>query len=158
MESQTRPSFTSYTEGLKPAHWDLSVFLPNGCEISQTQNYFTARLWPFWLCGRVCVCVCFKGEHRGLGPSISKIRSLKMDRKVWSEDLIQVHMQAHVCTQRCTPFPLNVAVAILQIRFDLILWSRLDSIYIYIFLVTFLLTSINNHSIYLLLKETTIKL
>ncbi|TKS81167.1 Arf-GAP with [Collichthys lucidus] len=32
------------------------------------------------------------GEHRGLGPSISKVRSLKMDRKVWTEQLIQVFL------------------------------------------------------------------
>lgn len=30
------------------------------------------------------------GEHRGLGPSVSKVRSLKMDRKVWTEELVQV--------------------------------------------------------------------
>lgn len=34
--------------------------------------------------------VSVTGEHRGLGPSISKVRSLKMDKKVWTEDLIQV--------------------------------------------------------------------
>eukprot|EP00063_Salmo_salar_P095899 XP_014070734.1 PREDICTED: arf-GAP with Rho-GAP domain, ANK repeat and PH domain-containing protein 1-like [Salmo salar] len=33
-----------------------------------------------------------EGEHRGLGPSISKVRSLKMDRRVWTEDLIQVFL------------------------------------------------------------------
>lgn len=31
------------------------------------------------------------GEHRGLGPSISKVRSLKMDKKIWTEELIQVN-------------------------------------------------------------------
>lgn len=40
---------------------------------------------------RNLICVCVSGEHRGLGPSISKVRSLKMDRKVWTEELIQVH-------------------------------------------------------------------
>lgn len=30
------------------------------------------------------------GEHRGLGAGISKVRSLKMDRKVWTETLIEV--------------------------------------------------------------------
>lgn len=30
------------------------------------------------------------GEHRGLGAGVSKVRSLKMDRKVWTETLIQV--------------------------------------------------------------------
>lgn len=32
------------------------------------------------------------GEHRGLGAGISKVRSLKMDRKVWTETLIEVRM------------------------------------------------------------------
>lgn len=36
--------------------------------------------------------MCVSGEHRGLGPSISKVRSLKMDRKVWTEELIQVFL------------------------------------------------------------------
>lgn len=32
----------------------------------------------------------FSGQHRGLGSSLSKVRSLKMDNKVWTEPLIQV--------------------------------------------------------------------
>ena len=32
------------------------------------------------------------GEHRGLGAGVSKVRSLKMDRKVWTETLIEVGM------------------------------------------------------------------
>ena len=30
------------------------------------------------------------GEHHGLGAGVSKVRSLKMDRKVWTEALILV--------------------------------------------------------------------
>ncbi|KAK2513518.1 Arap1 [Columba guinea] len=33
------------------------------------------------------------GEHRGLGPGVTKVRSLKMDRKVWTEELIQLFQQ-----------------------------------------------------------------
>uniref|UniRef100_A0AAY4ESX0 ArfGAP with RhoGAP domain, ankyrin repeat and PH domain 1 n=1 Tax=Denticeps clupeoides TaxID=299321 RepID=A0AAY4ESX0_9TELE len=40
----------------------------------------------------VVFCKCCAGEHRGLGPSISKVRSLKMDKKVWTEELIQVFL------------------------------------------------------------------
>ncbi|CAL8351371.1 unnamed protein product [Lota lota] len=49
---------------------------------------------PDWASINLCVVVCKRcaGEHRGLGPSISKIRSLKMDRKVWTEDLIQLFL------------------------------------------------------------------
>lgn len=36
-----------------------------------------------------CICL-IPGEHRGLGAGVSKVRSLKMDRKVWTETLIQV--------------------------------------------------------------------
>ncbi|KAG7480217.1 arf-GAP with Rho-GAP domain, ANK repeat and PH domain-containing protein 1 isoform X1 [Solea senegalensis] len=47
---------------------------------------------PEWAAINLCVVVCKQcaGEHRGLGPSVSKVRSLKMDRKVWTEELIQV--------------------------------------------------------------------
>uniref|UniRef100_A0A8C5GBY1 ArfGAP with RhoGAP domain, ankyrin repeat and PH domain 1 n=1 Tax=Gouania willdenowi TaxID=441366 RepID=A0A8C5GBY1_GOUWI len=46
---------------------------------------------PEWAAINLCVVVCKRcaGEHRGLGPSISKVRSLKMDKKVWTEELIQ---------------------------------------------------------------------
>ncbi|KAG7278941.1 hypothetical protein CRUP_036592 [Coryphaenoides rupestris] len=49
---------------------------------------------PDWASINLCVVVCKRcaGEHRGMGPSISKIRSLKMDRKVWTEDLIQLFL------------------------------------------------------------------
>ncbi|NXK83335.1 ARAP1 protein, partial [Amazona guildingii] len=47
---------------------------------------------PDWASINLCVVICKRcaGEHRGLGPSISKVRSLKMDRKVWTEELIQL--------------------------------------------------------------------
>lgn len=32
----------------------------------------------------------FSGQHRALGSNLSKVRSLKMDNKVWTEPLIQV--------------------------------------------------------------------
>uniref|UniRef100_A0A3Q1HNA7 ArfGAP with RhoGAP domain, ankyrin repeat and PH domain 1 n=1 Tax=Anabas testudineus TaxID=64144 RepID=A0A3Q1HNA7_ANATE len=46
---------------------------------------------PEWAAINLCVVVCKRcaGEHRGLGPSISKVRSLKMDKKVWTEELVQ---------------------------------------------------------------------
>ncbi|XP_034024676.1 arf-GAP with Rho-GAP domain, ANK repeat and PH domain-containing protein 1-like [Thalassophryne amazonica] len=49
---------------------------------------------PEWAAINLCVVVCKQcaGEHRGLGPSISKIRSLKLDRKVWTEELIQLFL------------------------------------------------------------------
>ncbi|XP_060928435.1 arf-GAP with Rho-GAP domain, ANK repeat and PH domain-containing protein 1-like isoform X3 [Limanda limanda] len=49
---------------------------------------------PEWAAINLCVVICKRcaGEHRGLGPSISKVRSLKMDRKVWTEELIQVFL------------------------------------------------------------------
>ncbi|KAM8853282.1 arf-GAP with Rho-GAP domain, ANK repeat and PH domain-containing protein 1 isoform 1-T1 [Synchiropus picturatus] len=49
---------------------------------------------PEWAAINLCVVVCKRcaGEHRGLGPSISKIRSLKMDRKVWTEELVKLFL------------------------------------------------------------------
>ncbi|XP_061538653.1 arf-GAP with Rho-GAP domain, ANK repeat and PH domain-containing protein 1-like isoform X2 [Phycodurus eques] len=49
---------------------------------------------PEWAAINLCMVICKRcaGEHRGLGPNISKVRSLKMDRKVWTEELIQVFL------------------------------------------------------------------
>ncbi|MGH0181634.1 UNVERIFIED_CONTAM: hypothetical protein FKN15_007513, partial [Acipenser sinensis] len=47
---------------------------------------------PEWAAINLCVVFCKRcaGEHRGLGPSISKVRSLKMDKKVWTEELVEL--------------------------------------------------------------------
>ncbi|XP_039525979.1 arf-GAP with Rho-GAP domain, ANK repeat and PH domain-containing protein 1 isoform X2 [Pimephales promelas] len=49
---------------------------------------------PEWASINLGVVFCKRcaGEHRGLGPNISKVRSLKMDKKVWTEDLIQLFL------------------------------------------------------------------
>ncbi|XP_052472590.1 arf-GAP with Rho-GAP domain, ANK repeat and PH domain-containing protein 1 isoform X2 [Carassius gibelio] len=49
---------------------------------------------PEWAAINLCVVFCKRcaGEHRGLGQSISKVRSLKMDKKVWTDDLIQLFL------------------------------------------------------------------
>ncbi|XP_069390078.1 arf-GAP with Rho-GAP domain, ANK repeat and PH domain-containing protein 1 isoform X2 [Paralichthys olivaceus] len=49
---------------------------------------------PEWAAINLCVVICKRcaGEHRGLGPSISKVRSLKMDRKIWTEELVKVFL------------------------------------------------------------------
>ncbi|NXX42014.1 ARAP1 protein, partial [Tricholaema leucomelas] len=50
---------------------------------------------PSWASINLCVVICNRcaGEHRGLGPGISKVRSLKLDRKVWTEELVQLFQQ-----------------------------------------------------------------
>ncbi|XP_064905644.1 arf-GAP with Rho-GAP domain, ANK repeat and PH domain-containing protein 1 isoform X3 [Columba livia] len=50
---------------------------------------------PDWASINLCVVICKRcaGEHRGLGPGVTKVRSLKMDRKVWTEELIQLFQQ-----------------------------------------------------------------
>ncbi|XP_060682327.1 arf-GAP with Rho-GAP domain, ANK repeat and PH domain-containing protein 1 isoform X1 [Hemiscyllium ocellatum] len=47
---------------------------------------------PEWASINLCLVICKKcaGEHRALGPGISKIRSLKMDKKVWTEQMIKM--------------------------------------------------------------------
>nr|XP_051707100.1 arf-GAP with Rho-GAP domain, ANK repeat and PH domain-containing protein 1 isoform X2 [Oryctolagus cuniculus] len=49
---------------------------------------------PDWASINLCVVMCKRcaGEHRGLGAGVSKVRSLKMDRKVWTETLIQLFL------------------------------------------------------------------
>ncbi|XP_061846141.1 arf-GAP with Rho-GAP domain, ANK repeat and PH domain-containing protein 1 isoform X2 [Colius striatus] len=50
---------------------------------------------PEWASINLCVVICKRcaGEHRGLGSGITKVRSLKMDGKVWTEELIQLFQQ-----------------------------------------------------------------
>ncbi|XP_012580905.1 PREDICTED: arf-GAP with Rho-GAP domain, ANK repeat and PH domain-containing protein 1 isoform X3 [Condylura cristata] len=50
---------------------------------------------PDWASINLCIVICKRcaGEHRGLGAAISKVRSLKMDRKVWTETLIELFLQ-----------------------------------------------------------------
>ncbi|CAB1352659.1 unnamed protein product, partial [Coregonus sp. 'balchen'] len=47
---------------------------------------------PDWASVNLCVvlCKCCAGVHRGLGQSVSKVRSLRMDETVWTDNLIQV--------------------------------------------------------------------
>ncbi|XP_066476307.1 arf-GAP with Rho-GAP domain, ANK repeat and PH domain-containing protein 1 [Tiliqua scincoides] len=50
---------------------------------------------PDWGSINLCVVICKRcaGEHRGLGPKVTKVRSLKMDKKVWTEELIELFLQ-----------------------------------------------------------------
>ncbi|XP_056304705.1 arf-GAP with Rho-GAP domain, ANK repeat and PH domain-containing protein 1-like [Danio aesculapii] len=59
---------------------------------------------PEWAAINLTVVFCKRcaGEHRSLGPNISKVRSLKMDKKVWTEDLIQLFIT--VGNQRANQF------------------------------------------------------
>lgn len=44
------------------------------------------------ICGPMLVILssCPPGQHRSLGPSISKVRSLKLDSSIWSNALVEV--------------------------------------------------------------------
>ncbi|XP_070613204.1 arf-GAP with Rho-GAP domain, ANK repeat and PH domain-containing protein 2 isoform X1 [Erythrolamprus reginae] len=47
---------------------------------------------PDWASINLCVVICKKcaGQHRSLGPRDSKVRSLKMDASVWTNELIEL--------------------------------------------------------------------
>ncbi|MBN3297453.1 ARAP1 protein, partial [Amia calva] len=47
---------------------------------------------PEWASVNLLVVICdaCAGQHRSMGTNVSKVRSLKMDRKVWTEPLIQL--------------------------------------------------------------------
>ncbi|NXY40826.1 ARAP2 protein, partial [Ceuthmochares aereus] len=47
---------------------------------------------PDWASINLCVVICKKcaGLHRSLGPRDSKVRSLKMDASIWSNELIEL--------------------------------------------------------------------
>ncbi|XP_056603379.1 arf-GAP with Rho-GAP domain, ANK repeat and PH domain-containing protein 1 isoform X1 [Triplophysa dalaica] len=50
---------------------------------------------PEWASINLCVLLCEKcaGVHRSLGQNVSKVRSLKLDERVWTDDLIRVFLQ-----------------------------------------------------------------
>ncbi|NXD72130.1 ARAP2 protein, partial [Eolophus roseicapillus] len=47
---------------------------------------------PDWASINLCVVICKKcaGRHRSLGPRDSKVRSLKLDASIWSNELIEL--------------------------------------------------------------------
>ncbi|XP_030047133.1 arf-GAP with Rho-GAP domain, ANK repeat and PH domain-containing protein 2 isoform X2 [Microcaecilia unicolor] len=47
---------------------------------------------PDWASINLCVVICKNcaGQHRSLGPKVSKVRSLKMDANIWSNELVEL--------------------------------------------------------------------
>ncbi|XP_078534485.1 arf-GAP with Rho-GAP domain, ANK repeat and PH domain-containing protein 2 [Lissotriton helveticus] len=47
---------------------------------------------PDWASVNLCVVICKNcaGPHRSLGPKISKVRSLKLDASIWSNELVEL--------------------------------------------------------------------
>nr|XP_029508371.1 arf-GAP with Rho-GAP domain, ANK repeat and PH domain-containing protein 1-like [Oncorhynchus nerka] len=87
---------------------------------------------PEWAAINLCVVVCKRcaGEHRGLGPSISKVRSLKMDRRVWTEELIQVHTHLSLTLSPSRSLSLSLS---LSLSYDHTFELYSDSERIYLF-------------------------
>lgn len=50
---------------------------------------------PEWASINLGVVICKKcaGQHRSLGPSISKVRSLKLDSSIWSNALVELFLE-----------------------------------------------------------------
>uniref|UniRef100_A0A7N8XIK7 ArfGAP with RhoGAP domain, ankyrin repeat and PH domain 2 n=1 Tax=Mastacembelus armatus TaxID=205130 RepID=A0A7N8XIK7_9TELE len=50
---------------------------------------------PEWASVNLGVVICKKcaGQHRFLGPSISKVRSLKLDSSIWSNELVELFLE-----------------------------------------------------------------
>lgn len=50
---------------------------------------------PEWASVNLGVVVCKKcaGQHRSLGPSLSKVRSLKLDSSIWSNELVELFLE-----------------------------------------------------------------
>ncbi|XP_044040959.1 arf-GAP with Rho-GAP domain, ANK repeat and PH domain-containing protein 2 isoform X2 [Siniperca chuatsi] len=50
---------------------------------------------PEWVSVNLGVVICKKcaGQHRSLGPSISKVRSLKLDSSIWSNALVELFLE-----------------------------------------------------------------
>ncbi|KAM3849702.1 arf-GAP with Rho-GAP domain, ANK repeat and PH domain-containing protein 2 [Diretmus argenteus] len=51
---------------------------------------------PEWASVNLGVVICKKcaGQHRSLGPSISKVRSLKLDSTIWSNELVELFLES----------------------------------------------------------------
>ncbi|KAK2914147.1 hypothetical protein Q8A67_002546 [Cirrhinus molitorella] len=49
---------------------------------------------PEWASINLCVVICKNcaGQHRSLGPDISKVRSMKLDSSIWSNELIELFL------------------------------------------------------------------
>ncbi|XP_056605567.1 arf-GAP with Rho-GAP domain, ANK repeat and PH domain-containing protein 2 [Triplophysa dalaica] len=50
---------------------------------------------PEWASINLCVVICKNctGQHRFLGPGISKVRSMKLDSSIWSNELIELFLE-----------------------------------------------------------------
>lgn len=50
---------------------------------------------PEWASVNLGVVICKKcaGQHRSLGPNISKVRSLKLDSSIWSNELVELFLE-----------------------------------------------------------------
>ncbi|KAM9425205.1 arf-GAP with Rho-GAP domain, ANK repeat and PH domain-containing protein 2 isoform 1-T3 [Pholidichthys leucotaenia] len=50
---------------------------------------------PEWASINLGVVICKKcaGQHRSLGPNISKVRSLKLDSSIWSNELVELFLE-----------------------------------------------------------------
>lgn len=50
---------------------------------------------PEWASINLCVVICKNcaGQHRFLGPAISKVRSMKLDSSIWSNELIELFLE-----------------------------------------------------------------
>nr|XP_023693749.1 arf-GAP with Rho-GAP domain, ANK repeat and PH domain-containing protein 1-like [Paramormyrops kingsleyae] len=64
---------------------------------AQESNRFCAdcgAAWPEWVSINLSVIICSycAGQHRRLGPCVSKVRSLRLDQSVWTDDLVQVFL------------------------------------------------------------------
>ncbi|CAM4528302.1 unnamed protein product [Leuciscus chuanchicus] len=50
---------------------------------------------PEWASVNLCVVICKNcaGQHRFLGPGISKVRSMKLDSSIWTNELIELFLE-----------------------------------------------------------------
>ncbi|XP_015207288.2 arf-GAP with Rho-GAP domain, ANK repeat and PH domain-containing protein 1 isoform X2 [Lepisosteus oculatus] len=81
----------------------LTQVIRNALSCSEVAQHIWASPWnkvcadcgsanPEWASINLLTVICdaCAGQHRSMGTSVSKVRSLKMDRKVWTEPLIQL--------------------------------------------------------------------
>ncbi|XP_067900215.1 arf-GAP with Rho-GAP domain, ANK repeat and PH domain-containing protein 3 isoform X2 [Heterodontus francisci] len=92
---------------------------------------------PDWASINLCVVICKRcaGEHRGLGTSISKVQSLKLDTSIWTNEIVQLFIQLgnekanRFWAARVTPGEELDADAVAERRREFIMLKYRDGIY-----------------------------
>ncbi|XP_030205747.1 arf-GAP with Rho-GAP domain, ANK repeat and PH domain-containing protein 2 [Gadus morhua] len=86
---------TDWVEALQEALCDYEVVDKVWSNAPNRSCADCGAAWPEWASVNLGVVICkmCAGHHRSLGPSISKVRSLKLDSSIWSNELVEIFLE-----------------------------------------------------------------